>query len=64
MDGLWFSDFCQPAYDDIGRIARDYDVLTPKPLREFRCEADADNKGESLGYVVYLDPHGQVRGIE
>jgi hypothetical protein len=51
VDGSYFSIFCQPAYDDIGRIARDYDILTPKPLREFRWQPDADKKGEAQGYA-------------
>ncbi len=49
VDGLYFSSFCEPAYDDIGRIARDYEILTPRPITQFLYAADPDRTGESSG---------------
>ncbi len=51
VGGTYFKSFYQSAYDDATRIAKDYQVLTPQPLRQFRYQADKDKTGESLGWA-------------
>ncbi|MBI2195285.1 MAG: DUF4838 domain-containing protein [Planctomycetes bacterium] len=56
--GIWGSDngvdffvqYYKGTYDDAARIARFYNVLNPQPLRRWRYQADADRKGEALGW--------------
>jgi hypothetical protein len=49
--GRYFSIYFQPAYDDATRVARDFEVLTPRPLRAFRYHADPERRGEALGWA-------------
>lgn len=51
VGGRYFGAFYQLTYDDASRIAAKYQLLTAKPLREFRYQADKDKKGESLGWA-------------
>jgi hypothetical protein len=50
VSGLYFSLFYEPAYKDAARIAHDFQLLTPAPLRTFRYRADPERKGEGLGW--------------
>ncbi|MBM4037499.1 MAG: DUF4838 domain-containing protein [Planctomycetes bacterium] len=49
VGGGYFAQFYEQTYKDASRIARDFAILTPKPLRGFRYFADPDKKGESMG---------------
>jgi hypothetical protein len=51
VGGVYLKSFYEPAYDDATRIAKDYQVLTPEPLRRFRYQADKGKTGESLGWA-------------
>lgn len=51
VGGAYFASFYQQTYDDATRIAKQFQLLTPKPLRDFRYQADKDKKGESLGWT-------------
>ena len=51
VGGLYFSLFYEPTYKDASRIARDFVLLTPKPLRHLRYRADPDAKGEAAGFA-------------
>jgi hypothetical protein len=48
----YFRGFYKGVYDDATRIAdaKKFAILTPKPLREFRYQADPEGKGESNGW--------------
>jgi hypothetical protein len=48
----YFTWFYESTYKDASRIARDFTILTPKPLRHFRYLADPDRKGEAAGYAA------------
>ncbi|NQU11456.1 DUF4838 domain-containing protein [bacterium] len=51
-DGVdFFTQWYKHEYDDANRIAKWYEVLTTPPLRPWRFAADADKKGESLGWA-------------
>jgi hypothetical protein len=51
VNGSYFAQFYQQTYDDATRIARDFDVLTTPPLRQFRYQWDPDGKGEAAGWA-------------
>jgi hypothetical protein len=51
MGGKYFEVFYEPAYQDAARIARDYNVLTTPPLRQWKYQADPDKKGEAAGWA-------------
>lgn len=51
VGGTYFRAFYQQTYDDATRVAKQFEVLTPKVLRQFRYQADKDKKGESLGWA-------------
>jgi len=47
----YFSWFYETTYKDASRIARDYAILTPAPLRQFKWMKDPDKQGEAAGYA-------------
>jgi len=51
VNTTYFNSFYKATYDDAARIAiaRDFALLLPKPLREFRYKDDPDKKGEAEG---------------
>lgn len=51
VGGAYFSEFYQKTYDDANRLVRQFALLTAKPLRDFRFQADKDKKGEALGWA-------------
>lgn len=51
VSGLYFKSFYQATYEDANRISDTFDLLTPKPIRTFRYQADPDKKGEALGWA-------------
>lgn len=51
VNGGYFKQFYQATYDDATRIAKNFDILTTPPLRQFRYQADADAKGEAAGWA-------------
>jgi len=52
LSGGYFAQFYQKSYDEESRVAKEFTLLTPKPLREFRYEAAADKSGEDQGYAA------------
>lgn len=48
--GKYFRAFYQKTYDDASRIAKDFEIVTTPPLRQWRHAADPDKKGESAGW--------------
>jgi hypothetical protein len=51
LSGSYFAQFYQQTYDDASRLAKDFQILTPQPLREFKYQADKDKTGESQGWA-------------
>jgi hypothetical protein len=51
VNGSYFGQFYQQTYDDATRLTKEGVILTPKPLREFRYQADKDKSGESQGWA-------------
>jgi hypothetical protein len=51
VDGAYFRAFYDLTYQDAARIARDFNVLTTPPLREWKWIKDEEKKGENLGYA-------------
>ncbi len=51
VSGSYFGQFYQQTYDDADRVAKQYDILTKPPVRTFRYQAAADNKGEAAGFA-------------
>lgn len=51
VGGSYFAQFYEPTYKDASRIAKDFLILTPTPLRQFRYVADPDKGGEAAGYA-------------
>jgi hypothetical protein len=49
--GAYFRQFYQQTYDDAGRIAKHFDILTTPPLRKFRYHTDPEKKGEAAGWA-------------
>lgn len=47
----YFAWFYEPTYKDATRLAKDFQILTPKPIRQFRWTKDADKQGEPAGYA-------------
>jgi hypothetical protein len=43
--------FYEPSYQDASRIARDFTILTPTPLRRFKWIKDPQKRGEEAGYA-------------
>jgi hypothetical protein len=56
--GIWgsndgvdnFVSLTKATYDDASRVAKHYEILTPKPLREWRAQADKKKEGEAKGW--------------
>jgi hypothetical protein len=46
----FFNQWYHHNYDDATRIAEDYQILTPQPLRQWRYAVDKEKKGEVLGW--------------
>lgn len=48
----YFRSFYQATYDDAARLAdkKKFAILLPRPLREFRYQADPDKQGEAAGW--------------
>jgi len=46
----YFAVFYEPAYKDATRLAKDFAILTPKPIRQFRYQADKEKAGEAKGF--------------
>jgi hypothetical protein len=46
----FFNSWWHNRYDDANRIARNYQILTPQPLRLWRYQQDAEKKGEAQGF--------------
>jgi len=51
VGGGYFAQFYEPTYKDASRIAKECEILTAKPIREFCYLADPDKKGEAAGYA-------------
>ena len=47
-----FAQFYQKTYDELTRVAKEFQILTPQPLRDFRYKADGDKSGESQGWAT------------
>lgn len=47
--GRWFKMFFQPAYLDATRIARNFALVTPRPLRQWKYLADPEKNGDGQG---------------
>lgn len=45
VNGSYFQQFYQQTYNDASRVAKDFVILTPQPLREFRYQADGEKAG-------------------
>jgi hypothetical protein len=43
---VWFKGFFQPAYVDAGRIARNFNIISP-PLRDWKYSVDREKTGEA-----------------
>jgi hypothetical protein len=52
VSGQYFTAFYERTYRDAARIARDCEVLTEEPLREWRYLPDPEKKGEAAGYAA------------
>lgn len=53
VGGSYFAQFYQKTYEDATRLAaKDFVMLTPRPLREFRFARDASNQGEEGGWMA------------
>jgi len=50
LSGAYFAQFYQKTYDELSRVAKEFQILTPQPLREFRYQADGDKSGEAQGW--------------
>lgn len=51
VSGSYFSQFYQQTYDDADRLAKNFDILTKPPVRQFRYQAANDNAGEAAGWA-------------
>ncbi len=51
IGGRYFKRFFQRTYEDAASIARDFEILTPSPVRRFRWHMDPDGSGERLGWA-------------
>ena len=51
VGGTYFSQFYQQTYDDAGKVAKHFDILTNPPVRTFRYHTDPDGKGEAAGWA-------------
>jgi len=57
--GLWgsndgvdnFVSLTKATYDDAARLAKHYEILSPKPLREWRCRADEKKEGQPKSWA-------------
>jgi hypothetical protein len=49
IGGSYFKWFYVSTYNDAGRIAKDFTVISP-PLNEWRYQVDKDKRGEALGW--------------
>ncbi|MBI4028593.1 MAG: DUF4838 domain-containing protein [Verrucomicrobia bacterium] len=47
----YFAWFYEPTYKDATRLAKEFQILTPKPLRQFRWIQDPEKQGEAAGYA-------------
>ncbi len=47
----YFAWFYEPTYKDATRLAKEFQILTPKPLRQFRWIKDPEKQGEAAGYA-------------
>lgn len=54
IGGTYFASFYQKTYDDATRIAKGYQILTPKPLREWRWQPD--EKDGRAGKQTWMKP--------
>lgn len=52
LSGGYFNQFYHQTYQDAARVANDFAIITPQPLREFRYQADADKHGEAQGWAT------------
>jgi len=50
MNTGYFDAFYKATYEDGARVAREFQVLTDPPLRQWRYLPDAEKKGESAGW--------------
>lgn len=50
VSGAYFKQFYQQTYDNATRIAREFEIVTAPPLRQFRYQADPDREGEAAGW--------------
>ncbi len=50
LSGGYFHQFYQNSYVEESRVAKEYQILTPQPVREFRYMAAADKAGEAQGW--------------
>ncbi len=46
----YFDAFYKATYDDASRIAQNFNVLTPKPLRQWKVHPDKENAGEAANW--------------
>ena len=51
VGGAFFKQFFQRTYEDASSISRDFEILTPSPIRHFRWEIDPDLDGERRGWA-------------
>src|SRR6185295_6410245 len=47
----YFTWFYESTYKDAVRIAKDFKILTPSPVRKFKWMKDADKTGEAAGFA-------------
>ena len=47
----YFTQFYDQTYKDASRVAREFEILTTPPLRQFSYQLDPDKKGEAGGWM-------------
>lgn len=50
MAAVYFREFYKHTYDDATRVAKNFEILTTPPLREWKYQIDPDKKGEAAGW--------------
>ena len=51
LNESYFGSFYEKTYKDASRLAKDFNILTAKPIRQFKYLADPEKKGEAAGYA-------------
>ncbi len=46
----YFDAFYKKTYDDAARVAKDYDIVSKSPLRQWQIHVDKDKQGEAAGW--------------